>query len=71
MRWYLLSAAAIPLLAVALLVLRNDMREIYVVSGVCTTGIGLLASFYAYQKLDDTMVELAKVLGDQRRRLTV
>ncbi|QDV22130.1 serine/threonine-protein kinase [Aureliella helgolandensis] len=66
-RWYLLSAAAIPLTAVALLVLRAEIPRQTLVAGCCITGVGLLASFFAFQKLEQTMQQLSKVLGDHKR----
>ena len=63
-RWYLLSAAAIPLTAVGALVFRENLPENLILAGVCVTALGLLASFFAYQKLEETMRQFAKVLGN-------
>lgn len=71
MRRNLLSAAAIPLTAVGLLVFRDEMKEVYILAGVFVTGLGLLASFYAHQKLEQTMIQFSKVLGDQDRNMII
>jgi serine/threonine protein kinase len=63
-RWYLLSAAAIPLTAVGALVFREDLPKTLILAGVCVTALGLLASFFAYQKLEETMRQFAKVLAN-------
>ncbi len=65
MHWYLLSAAAIPLSALGLLVFSQQDHRLYILSGVVITGIGLVASFFAHQKLDNTMKQLSQVLGKQ------
>jgi hypothetical protein len=62
-RWYLLSAAAVPLSAVGALVARDDLPKPLIVAGVCVTGLGLLASFLAHQKLEETLRQYSKVLG--------
>ncbi|MCA9133561.1 MAG: serine/threonine protein kinase, partial [Planctomycetales bacterium] len=62
-RWYLLSAAAIPLTAVAALVFRDDLPRNLILAGVGVTALGLLASFFAFQKLEAAMQQYAKVLG--------
>jgi hypothetical protein len=62
-RWYLLSAAAIPLTAVAALVFREDLPKNLILAGVCVTALGLVASFLAYQKLEDTLRQFERVFG--------
>jgi serine/threonine protein kinase len=62
-RWYLLSAAAIPLTAVAALVFRQDLPKNLILFGVCVTALGLVASFLAYQKLEETLRQFERVLG--------
>lgn len=71
MRWYLLSAAAIPLTALGLLVFSQQEHANYILVGVMITGLGLYASFYAFQKLDDTMQQLTKVLGNEDKGLVL
>ncbi len=66
-RWYLLSAAAIPLTAVGALVFRADLPKNLILVGVSVTALGLVASFLAFQKLDETMRQFSKVLGDEDR----
>lgn len=63
MRWYLLSAAAIPLAAIGLLVFSEQEHALYIQVGVILTGLGLYASFIAHQKLDTTLQQLETVLG--------
>jgi hypothetical protein len=62
-RWYLLSAAAIPLTAVAALVFRQDLPRNLILAGICLTALGLVASFFAYQKLEDTLRQFERVFG--------
>ncbi len=62
-RWYLLSAAAIPLTAVGALVFRKDLPGDLILGGVCITALGLIASFFAQQKLDESLRQYEKVLG--------
>ncbi len=69
MRWYLLSAAMIPLAALGMIVLSDQAHENLILAGVMMTGIGLVASFYAHQKLDSTMNQLSRVLGDDEVRV--
>ncbi len=61
--WYLMSAAAIPLTAIAALVARKDLPGELVLLGVFITALGLLASFLAHQKLEETLRQFSKVLG--------
>ncbi|MEO8271897.1 MAG: hypothetical protein ABI557_19395, partial [Aureliella sp.] len=61
-RWYLLSAAAIPLTAVGALVFRKDLPANLILAGVCVTALGLIASFFAYQKLEESLPQFARVL---------
>ncbi len=68
MRWYLLSAAAIPLAAIGLLVFSEQEHALYIQVGVVLTGLGLYASFVAHQKLDETLNQLDTVLGSPARR---
>ncbi|GAB5402335.1 MAG: serine/threonine-protein kinase [Aureliella sp.] len=68
MRWYLLSAAAIPLAAIGLLVFSEQEHALYIQVGVVLTGLGLYASFVAHQKLDETLSQLDAVLGSSPRR---
>lgn len=70
--WYLLSAAAIPLTAVGLLVFRDRLDKALILLGVCITGLGLVVAFFAYQKLEETMQQYAKVLGEKdKKRITI
>ncbi|MEZ6137712.1 MAG: serine/threonine-protein kinase [Pirellulaceae bacterium] len=62
--WYLLSAAAIPLAAIGLLVFRQSLPRSYVLAGVCVTLIGLLAAHFANQKLTRALSEFDKVFGE-------
>ncbi len=70
-RWYLLSAAAIPLTAVGALVFRHDLPKTLILAGVCVTALGLLASFFAHQKLEETLRQFEQVLTshDSQRRI--
>ncbi len=63
--WYLLSAAAIPLTAVGALVFRSDLPRNLILAGVCVTGLGLVASFLAHQKLQETLRQFERVLGNR------
>lgn len=62
-RWYLFSAAVVPLSAVGALVFREDLPKQLILAGVCLTGLGLMASFFADQKLEETLQQYARVLG--------
>ncbi|HBE70217.1 MAG TPA: protein kinase [Planctomycetaceae bacterium] len=64
-KWYLLSAAAIPLAAIGLLVFSEQEHALYIQVGVVVTGLGLYAAFVAYQKLEQTLIQLDAVLGDR------
>ncbi|MFN3190182.1 MAG: serine/threonine-protein kinase [Aureliella sp.] len=61
---YLVSAAAIPLMAVGLLVAGN-VEKTWVLSGVLLTAIGLAFAFYAYNKIDEGLSQFGKVLGNR------
>lgn len=61
--WYLISAAAIPLTAVGSLVIRDNLDKQLILAGVGLTALGLLASFFAYQKLLETLRQFSRVLG--------
>lgn len=63
--WYLLSAAAIPLTAVGALVFRRDLPGNLVLAGVCVTGLGLVASFFAHQKLEETLRQFERVFASR------
>ena len=62
-RWYLASAAAIPLTAVGALVFRDDLPKNLILAGVCLTAVGLAAAFMAFQKLEDSLRQMQRVLG--------
>ncbi|MEM8733006.1 MAG: serine/threonine-protein kinase [Planctomycetota bacterium] len=61
---YLVSAAAIPLMAVGLLVAGN-VEKTWVLSGVGLTAVGLAFAFYAYNKIDEGLAQFGKVLGNR------
>jgi serine/threonine protein kinase len=65
--WYLLSAATFPLLAMALLLLRQDLQKIYMLTAIVVTALGLLASYFAYQKIDRTFDEFEPVLAPKAK----
>lgn len=60
--WYLLSAAAIPLAGIGLLVFRQNLPRTTVFAGVCITLLGLLAAHFAHRKLEETLQEFRRVL---------
>ncbi len=62
-RFYLALAAAVPLLALALLVLREQAPRLVLLATIGTTALGLLASFFAYQKIEETLRQMAAVLA--------
>ncbi len=71
-RWYLLSALAIPLTAIASLLFRGgNLEKGLILAGIIVTAIGLLASFFAYQKLEETMEQFKLVLGSEEPSRTV
>ncbi len=64
---YLLSAAAIPLTAIALLVFRQNLPRVYVLLGAALTLLGLLAAYLAHRKLEQTLGQYSKILAAQDR----
>lgn len=64
---YLLSAAAIPLTAIALLVFRQNLPRVYVLVGAALTLLGLLAAYLAHRKLEHTLGQFSKILTKQDR----
>lgn len=64
-RWYLLSAAAIPLTAVGALVFRQDLPANLILAGICVTALGLVASFFAHQKLEQSLPQFTSVLASE------
>lgn len=65
-QWYLLSAAAIPLTAVGMLVLRESLPRELILLGVGITALGLVAAYYACEKLRQAIADYAEVLGDEQ-----
>lgn len=65
-RWYLLSALAIPLTAVAALLVREDFQEgrHTILAGVGITFVGLLVAYFAQQRIEATLKQYELVLGD-------
>jgi eukaryotic-like serine/threonine-protein kinase len=62
-QWYLISAAVIPLTAMALLVAQSEGSKVVLLSTVLTTALGLFAAFAAYQRLETALREMSSVLG--------
>ena len=52
-RFYLLTAASIPLIGLGLLVLSTEIPRYFLMTTVITTAIGFGASFLAVQFIDD------------------
>ncbi len=65
-RRYLGLAAAVPLLALVLLVLRENAPRDILLATIATTALGLLASFFAYQKIEETLRQMAAVLAPKQ-----
>ncbi len=63
-RFYLLTAAAIPLIALGLLVLSPDVPRYFLLATILTTAIGFGASFLAVQYLDDFVHDLADYMEE-------
>ncbi len=63
---YLLSAAAIPLTAVALLVFRQNLPRVYILIGATLTLLGLLAAYIAHRKVEQTLEQFSKIFADAR-----
>lgn len=63
---YLLSAAAIPLTAVGMLVLRESLPRELILLGVAITALGLVAAYYACETLRQVIADYAEVLGEDR-----
>lgn len=61
--WYLISAATIPLLAIGLLVFRESLPRQLILLGVSITAVGLLAAYFACEKLKQAMGDFSQVLG--------
>lgn len=64
---YLISAAAIPLIAIGALVAREDIPKELVIAGVCITAIGLSFAYFAHQRIDETLRQYDRVLGDRKK----
>jgi hypothetical protein len=62
-RQYLALAAMVPLLALVLLAFRDQVPRVIVLATIGTTALGLLASFLAYQWIDDALRQMAAVLS--------
>lgn len=65
--WYLVSAAAIPLFAIAALVFREDLQRNLVLGGVVVTACGLLVAYVAHRKVEVALDQYALVLGNPHR----
>ncbi len=63
-RFYLLTAAAIPLIALGLLALSPDVPRYFLLATILTTAIGFGASFLAVQYLDDFVHDLADFMEE-------
>jgi hypothetical protein len=63
---YLALATAVPLLALVLLVLRENAPRIVLLATIGTTALGLVASFFAFQAILDAMRQLSAVLAPRR-----
>ncbi len=57
-RWYLVSSAAIPLLALVMLVLRADAQRYELLLTICCTAIALMTAFAAHRHLERTLRSL-------------
>ncbi|MCM2371746.1 serine/threonine-protein kinase [Aporhodopirellula aestuarii] len=69
-RWcgrFLLAAAGIPLLGLALLLSRDTMAKYVVASAVAATAIGLVAAFAAYQCVQTNWETMSEVLSSRKR----
>lgn len=64
---YLVSAAAIPLIAIGALVAREDIPKELVIAGICITAIGLSFAYFAHQRIDETLRQYDRVLGDREK----
>jgi hypothetical protein len=62
---FLFSAAIVPLFALALLIVRPDAPRFILLVVIALTGIGLIASFLAHQKIRDTFEIMSKVLASR------
>jgi hypothetical protein len=60
--WYLISAAAIPLLALGLLAARPDSPRVVMLIAVVVTACALFASYLAHGKIENAITQLSKVL---------
>jgi eukaryotic-like serine/threonine-protein kinase len=69
--WYLVSAGAIPLFAIAAVVFREELHAYLVLTGVVLTGLGGAVAYFAHRTIEDAISQYAKVLGNPERELTV
>jgi hypothetical protein len=63
---YLGLATAVPLLALFLLVLRDQAPRIVLLATIATTALGLVASYFANQAIVDGLRRMAAVLAPRR-----
>lgn len=64
---FLLAAAGIPLLGLALLLSRDTIAKYVVASAVAATAVGLLAAFAAYQCVQTNWETMSEVLSNRKR----
>jgi hypothetical protein len=63
LRWYLFSSAAIPLMALVLLVLRSGDNQNAQLLTILVTSLALSIAFFAHQKLEASLSQLAAILS--------
>ncbi len=68
--WYLMSAAAIPLVAIGALVI-GERDGNWVLAAVAMTAIGLAVAYFAHNKIDQAINEYGKVLGNRNDKLAL
>ncbi len=61
-RLYLLAAAAIPLVALALLVLAVDSQRQHLMAAILATAVGFGASYWSVQSIDDFLFDVGEFM---------